>query len=177
MFCGEIIADDCLMMEILSQIDIKSGTNRKKLCKVGESALYGSTWMSFLKYDTDGNKVFRPPCPDNPNLALTKLKELYPELQAVFQEYRDIYFPGFHFKNVMINKNYQVGKHLDSKNVGDSFLVSFGDFEGGKTRVWASETEYEDIDSRDKPICFNGSKLFHECLPFVGERYALVFFK
>jgi hypothetical protein len=177
MFCGEIIADDCLMQEILSQIDIKSGTNRRKLCKEGESALYGSTWMTFLKYDTDGNKVFRPPDPDNPTLGITKLKELYPELQEVFEEYRDLYFPHFQFKSVMINKNYQVGRHLDAKNVGESFLVTFGDFENGKTRLWNRDNEYEDLDSRDNPISFDGSKFYHECLPFTGTRYALVFFK
>ena len=77
----------------------------------------------------------------------------------------------------MINKNYQVGRHLDAKNVGESVLVTFGDFEGGHTRVWNRNNEYEDLDSRDNPIKFDGSKFYHECLPFTGTRYALVFFK
>ena len=175
-FTGDLISDGCIMLEFLRSIPIESGTNRKKLCKSGGSALYGSTWMGFLKKDKDGNKVMRPADPAHKGRFLTKLKVEFPELMDVFNEYRDRHFKDFDFTDVMINKNYPIGRHRDGANVGESYLVTFGEYEGGLTRVWWKEDWYNDLYSLDNPIKFNGSKFYHEALPSTGERYALVFF-
>jgi len=177
MFCGDIMADCSLMYEILSNIEIKSGTQRKQLCKDGASALYGTTWRGFLKYDKEGNKICRKKLPNG--RYETTMRTQYPELLDLFEEFRDYHFKNFNFNNVMINRNYPVKKHKDNANVGESVLVTFGDYEGGKTRVYYEDEAVafvKDYDSNCNPVRFNGSKHYHEVLPFTGERYALVFF-
>lgn len=178
MFCGDINADCSSLYEILSNINLKSGTQRKQMCKEGASVLYGTTWRGFLKYDKEGNKVMRKKLPTG--RYETTLKTEYPELMGVFEDFRDLYFKDFQFNNIMINKNYPVGLHKDKANVGDSVLISFGDYEGGKTRVHYGGVEghkiIKDYDSWCNPVTFNGSLYAHEVLPYTGERYALVFF-
>ena len=178
MFSGDLMSDCAIMYCILQDIKIESGTARRKLCNSGASALYGYTWRGFLKYDKDGNKVMRKKHPELKGKYLSKLWTDYPELMDIFNEFRDYHFNGFQFSQVMINKNYPVGLHKDKNNVGVSTLISFGDYSGGKTRVYDDIHKRKiDYDSNCNPVQFNGSLYAHEVLPFTGERYALVFFK
>ena len=176
MFSGDIISDCAIMYSLLEEIPLVSGTNRRKLCPQGASVLYGHSWKGYLKYDKDGNKVYRTKHPTLKGMYLTQLKAQHPYLEEYFQEFRDLHFPNFEFTQVMINKNFPVKKHKDSKNVGLSTLITFGDYQGGKTRVY-TEDKIIDYDSNCNPVQFNGSIYEHEVLPYTGERYALVFFK
>lgn len=176
MFSGDIIQDCAIMYSLLEEIPLRSGSSRRNLCKQGASVLYGHSWKGFLNYDEDGNKVYRTPHPTLKGMYLTQLKAHHPYLMEYFAEFRNHHFPGFHFNQVMINKNYPVSRHKDTKNVGVSTLISFGDYTGGKTRVFKKE-EIIDYDSNCNPVQFNGSLYAHEVLPYEGERYALVFFK
>ena len=175
MFVGDIIRDCAILYCLLEQIPLKSGTARKHLCANGASVLYGHSWRGFLKYDKDGNKVFREKHPTLKGKYNTTLKTEFPELMEHFKEFRDYHFPDFHFDQVMINKNYPVGLHRDKANVGVSTLISFGDYTGGETRVHYEEGA-ADYNSNCIPVQFNGSLYAHEVLPFEGTRYALVFF-
>ena len=58
-FTGDEHEDSAIMLSILSNIEIKSATDRKKMCKTGGSALFGNTWRGFHKYK-DGVKILRP---------------------------------------------------------------------------------------------------------------------
>ena len=74
-------------------------------------------------------------------------------------------------------KNFEIKRHIDSKNIGESVLVAFGEYEGGETIIEFQGEELE-IDARKKPIRFNGSKYYHYVKPFTGgDRYSLVFYK
>ena len=74
-----------------------------------------------------------------------------------------------------MNKNYLCSPHFDSKNVGESVLISFGDYTGGKTCV-EMEDKIIKYDSQYKPVKFNGSKYKHWVEPYEGNRYSLVFY-
>jgi hypothetical protein len=79
----------------------------------------------------------------------------------------------FHYDSIHINHNVVCPKHLDSKNVGDSILVSFGEYTG--CNIVIDELPY---DSFCLPIKFNGSKLIHyNTNDLVGNKYSLVFYK
>jgi hypothetical protein len=52
-----------------------------------------------------------------------------------------------------------------------SLIVALGDFTGGQIVV-----EDEAFDIRYKPLEFDGWKQRHATLPFIGERYSLVWF-
>ena len=66
-------------------------------------------------------------------------------------------------------------KHIDSKNVGESLLVGFGDYTGGETSIYLDKEHVFDI--QNNSLIFNGSEIEHRSLPFKGTRYSLVFFK
>lgn len=169
----DIEGDTAIMHSIISELHLKSGTARKKLCPQGASVLYGQTFRGFLKYDKNGKKVLRKRV--SKRLFETTLKTDYPELMKVFEEYRDLYFPDFDFNNVMINKNYPVKRHKDASNVGESVLLTFGDYTGGETKIEFGVDMF--INTNCNPCKFDGSKYYHSVMPFEGERYALVFFK
>jgi len=173
-FNGEDIdGDTAIMHSIISDLQLKSGTARKKLCPQGASVLYGQTFRGFLKYDKNGKKVLRKRV--SKRLFETTLKTDYPELMNVFKEYRDLYFSDFDFNNVMINKNYPVKRHKDASNVGESVLLTFGDYTGGETKIEFGVDMF--INTNCNPCKFDGSQYYHSVMPFEGERYALVFFK
>jgi len=166
---------DCLILEsYLDEMEFFTGSNRRKMCPTGQSCLYGVDWKGFLKYDKNGTKVMRPRDP-NSNLFLTKARMTYPEFYDIAKEFQKLYFNKFEFKNIQLNRNYKIPKHIDSKNVGESILLCLGDYTGGKTKVYYENNEV-DLDAHYELVQFNGSKYYHEVLPWEGNRLSLVFF-
>lgn len=78
----------------------------------------------------------------------------------------------FDFDAIQLNRNLQCPPHIDGKNVGDSMLVSFGDYDGGEIVI-----DGEAFDARENPLVFNGAKYEHWNNPiFSGTKYSLVYF-
>ena len=177
-FNGTWEEDNKTMEAYLDKMEIVSGTARNKLHyvnkKIGGSVLYGHTWRSYLTPTKN-----RTPSYLFKNQCQTKVVDEHPEMIDIFSIFADKYFPDFFYTQVQINKNYQVGKHKDGSNVGESVLCCFGDFEGGETMVdFGGDGQYAPckLNAREKPIRFNGSKYEHWVEPFEGKRYSLVFF-
>jgi hypothetical protein len=78
----------------------------------------------------------------------------------------------FEFNSIQVNRNLQCPPHKDKHNVGDSLLISFGDYSGGEIMV-----DGHKYDAYHKPVIFNGSELEHWNLPIEGDKFSLVFFK
>jgi hypothetical protein len=78
---------------------------------------------------------------------------------------------NFEYKSVQVNKNVTCPLHKDTNNVGDSLLISFGEYTGGEIVI-----EGETKNAYHTPIIFNGHKLEHYNLPHEGNKYSLVFF-
>ena len=177
-FTGHWHSDNYIMTDILEQIDFYSGTERKTLLKKqnikhpkdGGSMLYGTTWRGYLSPTKS-----RTPSPYK-GLYYTKIVDLHPDLGDIFKEFATFYFDGFVFDQVQMNKNYGVGRHKDSKNIGNSVLVCFGCYSGGDTIV-EYENETVHYKPNERPVIFNGSKYYHYVQEFTGDRYSLVFFK
>jgi len=182
-FTGDWDIDSGIMYCFLEAVEFYSGTesskmNERKSKKDSGRMKYGTTWRTFLRYNPEtGEKEFLPRADENPNLGYTKVKCCNPVLEYVFKEFQSIYFPDFEYSSVQLTKNFQIVRHIDSKNIGESVLCAFGDYTGGDTIV-----EMEDgnlvLDARIKPCKFNGSKYYHYVTPFSGgNRYSLVFYK
>ena len=167
---------DCLRLEsYIAELQFYSGSERQKMTRKGKSMLYGVTWKGFLKYDKDGNKVFREKDPET-GLYFTKCRVKYPELHKILKEFSRRYFPDFHWTQCQLNKDFEAPWHFDSANIGESILLTLGDYTGGKTRLMHLDERVEDIDSHYQLCKFNGSKIKHCVLPFEGTRYSIVFF-
>ncbi len=95
-FINDWYSDCCILESFLSEIEFYSGTDRKtkqfkgvKVPKGGGSMLYGTTWKGFLKYDKDGNKIYREK-DINTNMYLTKCKSKYHYLNNVFKKFYNL---------------------------------------------------------------------------------------
>ena len=80
------------------------------------------------------------------------------------------------FNAITVNQNYKALPHYDKNNVGDSFLVAFGDYTGGNLIFHEGEKKGS-YDIRHKPIVDNFSKVLHSVDSFEGERFSLVFYQ
>tara|TARA_R110002153_G_scaffold1810_3_gene9062 strand:- start:384 stop:947 length:564 start_codon:yes stop_codon:yes gene_type:complete len=176
-FSGNWFSDLTIMESIMDEVEFYSGTERKNMLKKGGiknqkgsgSMLFGCTWRGYLTPTRTRTK-----CPDT-GLYLTKVVDDNPHLKEIFKEFAFYYFPEFKWSQVQMNKNFRCPPHKDSLNIGESILVSFGDYIGGLTGV-EKEDGIVKYDSRTRPIKFNGSTHLHWVEPFEGKRYSLVFF-
>ena len=181
-FTGDWDADCGIMYDLLEGIEFYSGSERKRMVRhkndgtVG-SMLYGDTWKGYLKTDKiTGEKIMREKS-DLPGFYKTKIKSLYPELQDIYNEFRDLYFPDFEFTSVQMNRNFPCSRHIDGTNVGESVLVCLGEYSGGELVIEDyPEPGNNVIKTKNKIYRFNGSKYYHWVKPFEGTRYSLVFF-
>tara|TARA_R110001606_G_C15317551_1_gene644311 strand:+ start:392 stop:991 length:600 start_codon:yes stop_codon:yes gene_type:complete len=173
-FTGDKEEDDITMFLILQQVEFKSGTVRRNMFKnlkanPGGSMLYGLTWKSYLSKEKS-----RTPSKYK-GLCHTKVMDDYPDLEIIFKQYRDKYFPTFEYKSVQMNHNFKCPPHKDSSNIGYSILCGFGDYEGGQCCV-DFDGNVKKYDVRFDYLKFNGSKYTHWVEPWKGERYTLVYF-
>lgn len=105
-------------------------------------------------------------------VGLSYQSKKYPKIyDAVMKLGRSI-SPPFEFKSIQVNHNLVCPKHYDSKNVGESILISFGDYQG--CNIVVDGVVY---DSKYTPIRFNGALLEHwNTDDLIGNKYSLVFF-
>jgi hypothetical protein len=95
-------------------------------------------------------------------------------LYKLLLEFGEKYVP-IPFNAITVNQNYQASPHYDKNNVGQSFLIAFGDYEGGELEI--HEGPRKGIhDLRHKPMLDDFSKILHSVKEFKGERYSLVYY-
>ena len=172
-FIGEWFSDLAIMEQYLKECEFYSGTERRTMLKTKKgsgSMLYGYTWKRYLSPTRNRTQSIYK------NLYHTKIKDQKPELEHIFKEFANIYFPDFSYTQTQMNKNFRAPCHKDSKNVGESILVCLGNYEGGETYIQLNENTIIEVDAREKPEKFNGSKYAHWVSDFKGTRYSLVFF-
>ena len=175
-FTNNYEQDLLLMATLLDGIEFYSGTERRNMLKKGNtkhpkdggSMLYGYTWKGYLS-PTKNRTIVAD------GVYQTKIMDDHPELMDLFKEFAFLYFPNFEWGSVQMNKNFQCPPHKDSKNIGESILVSCGDYIGGKTAVdYGNYKRW--YNTRIAPLQFNGSKYTHWVEPYTKTRYSLVFF-
>ena len=102
-----------------------------------------------------------------------KYKPVWDATVTVFKEN----VPDFDFTSVQYNKNQKCRKHKDGRNVGVSYIVGLGDYEGGELIVYDENGENPvKHDIKNKFFTFDGSKYPHETADFTGNRISLVFY-
>jgi hypothetical protein len=102
---------------------------------------------------------------------LSSLSIKYPEIYNELLRIGNIIVP-FKYTSIHINKNVICPPHKDSRNVGKSLLLSFGDYTGCNIVI-----NGESHDANLKPIIFNGAELEHyNTNDLQGIKYSLVYF-
>ena len=78
------------------------------------------------------------------------------------------------FTSITVNQNYQATAHRDKGNVGQSYLVGFGDYTGGELEIHEGlQMGLHDI---RQPIVADFTKVLHSVKDFQGNRYSLVYY-
>jgi len=96
--------------------------------------------------------------------------KLFYHLQEFARQYVDI-----SWTSITVNQNYRAEPHRDKGNYGDSFLVAFGDYQGGDLTIHEGELK-GDHNVCYRPLKTDFSKVLHSVKEFTGERYSLVFY-
>lgn len=101
-----------------------------------------------------------------------------PELYKALIQFAEKALPeDFFWNTITLNKDVKAKRHLDGQNVGESYIIGFGDYEGGKLRTYSNEADYVAHDIKDVALKFNGALIPHETEDFTGERYTLIFYR
>lgn len=105
------------------------------------------------------------------SIGLSACSMRYPEIWEEILRIGDIICP-FQWTSCHLNNNVICPPHKDSRNVGDSVLVSFGEYTGCNIVIDGIV-----MDARHRPIIFNGSNLEHWNTPdLIGNKYSLVYY-
>jgi hypothetical protein len=99
-------------------------------------------------------------------IGLSRLTKLNPKLWEALQQ---VHVP-LPWNSIQINKNLVCPKHKDSTNVGNSYIISYGNYTGGELVI-----EGVPHDTRTGLI-FNGFEKEHWNNPIEGEKYSVIFF-
>ena len=173
---NDFLSDVAIIISALDSINLRSSTDRVQAFKRFYGRLpprdsytvqYGYTKKKWLSANKDRVKS------DNIGLYETVLKSAEPDLEILLKEFFKLYSPEPKFKwsEMQINKNFQIQPHRDKGNIGESYIIGFGDYSGGELKV-----ENELIDIHDKFFKFDGTNKTHSTLPFKEDRYSIVFF-
>jgi hypothetical protein len=102
---------------------------------------------------------------------LSRQSWLHPELHFLLMQFSEKYVkPYISFTSIQVNKNYVCAPHKDTGNVGDSYIVGFGDYSGGQLCI-----EDADYNIQRRGLLFNGSEHLHWTRQWSGVRYTIVF--
>ena len=108
----------------------------------------------------------------------------YRKLHELLNELMRLYDPSFPFTSIQLNDNVTLEAHAHPDNVGISYGLALGQFEGGGLMVYDRQpeggkkvtTEGTLHDNHRQFVKFNG-RLLHKTIPIrSGRRFAMVYF-
>ena len=155
------------MLKILQEFYFPINCNRKNIIINNEQ--YRGFCLGLIKNWVGGHSI-----QDCKKLNVMKYKKLFEETMKYFNYNSPE--SDFNYTTIQYNKNHKCKKHIDKNNVGESYIIAFGDYEGGRLIVYDANDNPEYIDIKNKFYKFNGAKFYHETEDFKGERYSLVFY-
>ena len=79
------------------------------------------------------------------------------------------------FTSITVNQSFKADKHRDKNNLGNSFLVAFGEYTGGRLLIHEGDLSGAH-DIQYKPIIYDFSKHLHSVEDFDGCRFSLVYY-
>lgn len=146
------------VLNILEQIKFPNSNSRKKISD--------KTITSFVLGDVRYRRFINGKL-IGPSQYTKKYNELFQTLKEFIKEVD----PNFNFTTIQVNKNVLCKPHVDSNNIGPSYIIGLGDYEGG--RFIDDQNQYYDI--KNKWLLFDGRKI-HYNEEFTGNRYSIVYF-
>ena len=98
-----------------------------------------------------------------------------PKLYKLLLDFGAAYVKDISWNSITVNQNYKATPHRDRGNLGNSFLVGFGDYEGGELKIYEGDLSgCHDI--RYTPLITDFSKVLHSVEDWSGNRVSLVYY-
>jgi hypothetical protein len=94
----------------------------------------------------------------------------YDKLYQALRAFMKFYDPKFTYSGMQINQTSVCLPHVDTNNIGQSYIIGLGAYSGGNLNH-----DGNSINIRNKMFKFHGQKV-HYVEPFKGNRYSVVFF-
>jgi len=104
---------------------------------------------------------------------LSRCSWLDPRLHYLLMKFARMYVP-ISFTSIQVNDNLMCMPHRDIHNVGDSYIVGFGDYTDGELILNLPDGKKE-FNIRHRPMLFDGSMIEHSTKEFKGRRWSLVY--
>lgn len=140
--------------------------NSRRNVKRGDKPLYGMQMGRIISFGEAGQ----------PRKESRASKER-PELKKLLFAFGKQQFPNFKFTSISVNKSYQMAKHKDKNNVGESWIIGVGPYKGGELAIWEEPDGKPILYDIRKGVKFNGALKWHEVKPFTGKRWSLVYYR
>jgi hypothetical protein len=106
---------------------------------------------------------------------LSRQSWLDPYLHHLLMEFGRIHVP-ISFTSIQVNQNYKCEEHTDTHNIGLSYIIGFGDYQGGDLVLDLSGVK-TNFNIKYKPLLFDGSSILHSTEEFTGNRFTVVYHK
>jgi hypothetical protein len=111
------------------------------------------------------------------DISKASKREKYKPLYEAAKKLMKSHNPNFKFSSIQVNKNNRTAKHIDGYNVGESYMIGLGNYNGGDLIIYDEDgNNPKSYPTKNKWIKFNGSIYPHETKAFTGDRYTLVFY-
>jgi hypothetical protein len=112
-------------------------------------------------------------------IGLAANNEKYPEVWAAARKLARTILPDtMLWTSMMLNMNYEARPHKDINNIGESLVVSWGDYTGGELVVVDDDGIETDYNICMRPVIMDASKITHYVKPITsGTRYSIIFFR
>ena len=98
-----------------------------------------------------------------------------PYLYKLLLDFGAKYVTDISWNAITVNQNYAAAPHYDKNNNGPSFLVAFGEYQGGCLKIHEGDLSGSH-NICHRPIITDFSKVLHSVEPFTGDRYSLVYY-
>ena len=111
-----------------------------------------------------------------PNMApdLSKDSWLDPRLHYLLMKFARLHVP-FEFTTIQVNDNYLTLPHKDIHNVGQCYIVAFGEFTNGEL-VLNLPAGRSVFNIKNRPMQFDSSAIEYNSTDFKGRRWSLMYF-
>lgn len=103
--------------------------------------------------------------------GLSRQSWLHPKLHKLLEEFGEKHVKQHTlYSSIQVNCNYPCNPHRDANNLGNSYIIGFGNYAGGELCV-----EEVDKNINYRGLLFDGSQNTHSTKPWIGNRYSLVY--
>jgi len=113
-------------------------------------------------------------------LVDSQYNERYKDLLKKLKLLMKTHDPDFKYNSIQLNSNVITKPHYDRNNVGRSYCLALGTFEGGGLSLYEGEGDApkEVVRNKRKWVLYDGKNTKHGSAPVTsGTRFAIIFYK